>query len=275
MKAISASDILRKNAPRETVGRSFAHANRYEHIREPSPANSVRSRIGSVSSQKRKEDELDDILESSMPPKKGKISEEDAVSIACMESNISKVSALCNKITMDIQEADLISDPAKSILSDIVDALKSITAVQGELTSRLSRPVANDDVVYVSKTNEGKKMSYSSVIQNEKSLKVPLPSHTRRLPTGGLVPINLGNKGKTTTKTTPPTPVETPEEEKNVSLLRLSRMRRGPPSASTSTWVTSHCKTKVPSRSEPPLLSPPWPPGRRTRTAPTPAATPL
>jgi len=214
MKAISASDILRKNAPRETVGRTFTHANRYEHIREPSPANSVRSRIGSVSSQKRKEDELDDILESSMPPKKGKISEEDAISIACMESNISKVSALCNKITMDIQEADLISDPAKSILSDIVDALKSITAVQGELTSRLSKPAANDDVVYVSKTNEGKKMSYSSVTQGEKSLKVPLPSHTRRLPTGGLVPINLGNKGKPTTKTTPPTPVETPEEEK-------------------------------------------------------------
>ena len=207
MKAISASDILRKNAPRETVGRSFPHANRYEHIREPSPANSVRSRIGSVSSQKRKEDELDDFLESTMPTKKGKISEEDALSIACMESNISKVSALCNKITMDIQEADLISDPAKSILSDIVDALKSVTAVQCELTSRLSRPAANDDVVYVSKTNEGKKLSYSTVTQSEKSLKVPLPSHTRRLPTGGLVPLSLDNKGKPTTKTTPPTPL--------------------------------------------------------------------
>jgi hypothetical protein len=149
-----------------------------------------------------------------MPTKKGKISEEDALSIACMESNISKVSALCNKITMDIQEADLISDPAKSILSDIVDALKSVTAVQCELTSRLSRPAANDDVVYVSKTNEGKKLSYSTVTQSEKVIKAPLPSHTRRLPTGGLVPLSLDNKGKPTVKTTPPTPSETPEEEK-------------------------------------------------------------
>ncbi len=130
MKAISASDILRKNAPRETLGRSFAHANRYDLIREPSPANTVRSRIGSVSSQKRKEDELDDFFETPMPPKKGKISEDDAITIACMESNISKVSSLCSKITMDIQEAGSISDPAKSILFDIVDALKAITAVQ-------------------------------------------------------------------------------------------------------------------------------------------------
>jgi hypothetical protein len=66
MKAISDSDILRKCAPRETLGRSFAHANRYEIFREPSPATTVRSRIGSVSSQKRKEDELDDFFE---PPR--------------------------------------------------------------------------------------------------------------------------------------------------------------------------------------------------------------
>jgi hypothetical protein len=214
MKAISASDILRKSAPRETVGRSFAHTNRYDIFRDPSPATTVRSRIGSVSSQKRKEDELDDFFEPPMPPKKGKISEDDAIAIACMESNISKVSSLCNKITMDIQEADSISDPAKSILSDIVEALKAIKNVQCELTTRFSNTASNDDISYVSKTNDGKKMSYSSVTQNEKTLKVPLPSHTRRLPSGGLVPLTLDKKGKPAGKVTPQTPAETPEEEK-------------------------------------------------------------
>jgi hypothetical protein len=191
-----------------------------------------------------------------------------------MESNITKVSALCNKITMDIQEADLISDPAKSILSDIVDALKSITAVQGELTSRLSRPVANDDVVYVSKTNEGKKMSYSSVTQSEKSLKVPLPSHTRRLPTGGLVPLNLGNKGKPTTKMTPPTPAETPEEEKKRKFAEaIKDAERSTLCFNLDTGnVPLQNKGTIQERASLALTT--MAARRKTRTAPTPAVTP-
>jgi hypothetical protein len=53
-----------------------------------------------------------------------------------MESNISKVSTLCNKITMDIQESDIESDKAKSILADICEAIKTISTVQGELVKK-------------------------------------------------------------------------------------------------------------------------------------------
>jgi hypothetical protein len=54
MKPPSASDVLRKNAPRETIGQTFAHRNRYDKLRENSPAPSLRGRSDSVSSQKRK-----------------------------------------------------------------------------------------------------------------------------------------------------------------------------------------------------------------------------
>ncbi len=53
-----------------------------------------------------------------------------------MESNISKVSNLCNKITMDIQESDIESDKAKSILADLCEAIKTISTVQGELVKK-------------------------------------------------------------------------------------------------------------------------------------------
>jgi hypothetical protein len=53
-----------------------------------------------------------------------------------MESNITKVSNLCSKITMDIQESDIESDKAKSIMSDLCEAIKTISQVQSELVKK-------------------------------------------------------------------------------------------------------------------------------------------
>ena len=137
MKPLSATEILRRNAPRELLGRSFFHANRYEAIREPSPATSFRSRLGSNVSQKRKEEEPPDSKETA-PYKKGKIIDCDDITLACMESNIEKVSKLCNKITMDIQESDHVSDSSKSILSDLCEALRTESSVQKEIVAKIS-----------------------------------------------------------------------------------------------------------------------------------------
>jgi hypothetical protein len=117
---------------------------------------------------------------------------------------------------MDIQEADVISDSAKSILSDIVDTLKCLKEVQGEIVKRMSnQSMISDDVGTPSQGAEGKKIAYSSVVQGEKTLRVPQTSHTRRLPSGGLVPIALDRNGKPlNVSSKPQKPEETPEEEK-------------------------------------------------------------
>jgi hypothetical protein len=59
MKPVSASDILRKSAPRETVGKTFMHTNRYDKLRDSSPSPFFRDRTESTSSQKRKVSESD------------------------------------------------------------------------------------------------------------------------------------------------------------------------------------------------------------------------
>jgi hypothetical protein len=210
MRAISATDILRRNAPREFLGRTFATQNRFEYIREPSPAPSFRSRLGSTASVKRKEEYYEDCEEIPVIHKKGKLSEDDVVTLACMDSNITKVSKLCSKITMDIQESDIESDKAKSILADLCDAVKTLSQVQGEIVKRMYSTEENTQTTY-----EGKS-SYSAVAAaNSKSAGPPQPTHTRRLPAGGLVKMSMDKQGKPAqvTKVTDEV-TESPEEAK-------------------------------------------------------------
>jgi hypothetical protein len=214
MKPFSATEILRRNAPRDLLGRSFVHANRYDPIREPSPVPSFRSRAGSNISVKRKEDDSCDYVEQA-PSKKGKIVEMDDIAIACMESNIEKVSKLCDKITMDIQESDHVSDSSKAILSDMCEAIRTLKNVQSELVSKISAQAATEQVD-INIDNAGK-ISYSSVARNESHLKLPIPTHSRRLPQGGLVQLTLDKTGKQIGKSSnseKEKPAETPEETK-------------------------------------------------------------
>jgi hypothetical protein len=208
MKAISATEILRKNAPREFLGRNFAHNNRFDFFREPSPAPSNRSRLGSTASIKRKEEYYEECDDIPVILKKGKLSEEEVVNFACMESNITKVSNLCNKITMDIQESDE-SDKAKSIMSDLCEAIKTISQVQSELVKKVYNTEDS-----IQSTSDGK-FSYSAVAANGKSAGTGQPTHTRRLPAGGLVRMSMDKQGKPSQviKVTDE-PVETPEETK-------------------------------------------------------------
>jgi hypothetical protein len=97
MKPISASDILRRSAPREYLGLSFAHSNRYEPLRENSPAPSQRSRVNSSASVKRKEETVSETPIITVT-KQVFVDEEDEIAIACMQSNITKVSSVCDRM---------------------------------------------------------------------------------------------------------------------------------------------------------------------------------
>ncbi len=178
-------------------------------FREPSPAPSNRSRLGSTASVKRKEEYYEECDDIPVIQKKGKLSEEEVVNLACMESNITKVSNLCSKITMDIQESDIESDKAKSIMSDLCDAIKTISQVQSELVKKVYNMEDS-----IQSSNDGK-ISYSAAAANGKSAGSSQPTHTRRLPAGGLVRMSMDKQGKPSQviKITDE-PVETTEEAK-------------------------------------------------------------
>jgi hypothetical protein len=111
MKPPLASTVLRKNAPREIVGQTFEHRNRYEKLRENSPASSYRSRLDSNASQKRKVCDEDDITTvSSQREKVCRIDPQEEEEIAKLESKISKVSTMCGKMLTSVQQLD-IDDP--------------------------------------------------------------------------------------------------------------------------------------------------------------------
>jgi hypothetical protein len=157
-----------------------------------------------------------------------------------MDSNITKVSKLCSKITMDIQESDTESDKAKSILADLCDAVKTLSQVQGEIVKRLYSTEEN-----IQSTYEGKS-SYSAVAAaNSKSAGPSQPTHTRRLPVGGLVKMSMDKQGKPAQVIKETEEVtESPEEAKSISLRKLLRTLKDPPFASTWTWAMCHCRTR-------------------------------
>jgi hypothetical protein len=103
MKPISASDVLRKSAPRETLGQTFLHVNRYEQLRESSPTPSLRMRSDSTASQKRKVSDDCYIDELANKPKVSRLDTESAEEIAILDSKISKVSKLCGKMYTVVQ----------------------------------------------------------------------------------------------------------------------------------------------------------------------------
>jgi hypothetical protein len=135
MKPVSASDILRRSAPRDFLGLSFAHTNRYEALRESSPASTQRSRVGSTASVKRKEEEVSDTPVITVT-KQVFMDEEDEVAIACMQSNISKVSGICDRMVENLQKIH-IEEPLREILGDLMESVRITNKVQGELVTKL------------------------------------------------------------------------------------------------------------------------------------------
>jgi hypothetical protein len=155
MKPVSATDILRKSAPRDFLGQSFAHRNRFEVFRDPSPNPSIRNRLGSSASTKRKGNDMyeGDSCEE-VPPKRSNYSswyeetvqdnqvtvsltEEEEVSLACIDSNIAKVGGQCNKMVEALQRLHLEEplEPLRTILGELIEAVQTTNKVQEGLSA--------------------------------------------------------------------------------------------------------------------------------------------
>jgi len=220
MKPISASDILRKSAPRETLGQTFLHANRYEHLRESSPASVVRQRTESNASSKRKIADQDDFLEYEDVGGKAKVSkldDKEEEELVILDSKISKVSTVCGKLFTVVQQNQLeIDDNLRSLLADLIDAVKVTNEVQSELSGKY-KELRLSQVQNVSNYS-----SYSAVASGQSAPRVIITAENgrknkqvqRKKLSGGLVQMSGDGKDYSQGKKVSEKPAETEDEKK-------------------------------------------------------------
>jgi hypothetical protein len=214
MKPLSASDILRKNAPRKFLGQSTViHQNKFDSLREPSPAPSGRDRLNSGASQKRKEYSSDgENDEVSHISKVSRLDEGHLEEIAVLESKISKVSTMCGRIVTNLQKIEGIEDPLRLLLAEIAESIRMTNEVQEELASKFKGKLLQ------SHTGRDAPGSYSRATANEDFPEIVVSNarsaaDARRLPRGGFVPLNEGSRHANKTQVSSK-PVETEEEAK-------------------------------------------------------------
>ena len=216
MKPPSASDVLRKNAPRETIGQTFAHRNRYEKLRENSPAPSLRLRSDSVASQKRKVCTEDDPLgQNCNAAKVSRVDTDDEEEIAKLESKMSKVSTMCGKMLTTVQQLDM-DDPLRAVIADLIETVRLSNEVQEEVHQRYRKKKVSEVCEKISTGPYGS-------FWDQADFPAPAPpantgKHTnRKKPSGGLVSMSSDERGKPSGKPPgkpPVKPVETEEEKK-------------------------------------------------------------
>jgi len=216
MKPPSASDVLRKNAPRETIGQTFAHRNRYEKLRENSPAPSWRLRSDSVASQKRKVCTEDDPLgQNCNAAKVSRVDTDDDEEIAKLESKMSKVSTMCGKMLTTVQQLEM-DDPLRAVIADLIETVRLSNEVQEEVHQRYRKKKVSEVCEKISTGPYGS-------FWDQADFPAPAPpantgKHTnRKKPSGGLVSMSSDERGKPSGKPPgkpPVKPVETEEEKK-------------------------------------------------------------
>ena len=149
MIPISATDFLRERSPRKAVGNSFAHVNRFSHLRSASPAVSEsglsRNRSTSV---KRKPDDNNSYANAAkrfVPPSVDPRSDtapdySPALSeIDLIELNIAKARSICEKVETALTQSEI--DPALiSIFGDII-AVLALTAKSHESICMVNKMV--------------------------------------------------------------------------------------------------------------------------------------
>jgi hypothetical protein len=223
MKPISASEILRKSAPRETLGQSFAHVNRFDRLQDISPAPSTRDRTDSFVSQKRKdrEDCDSDTGDTYNKNKVSRYEEDEELELTLIESRISKVSTLCGKLTTEVQQQQLeVDEKVRSFLADIVEAIRETNEVQTKLLSLYKGKEATGTNGGKSRENPSNtQVTYSSVAASGSGLyNVANPGkagahRARRNMQGGLVAANSDERGNFSRNNAKDTPTETEEEK--------------------------------------------------------------
>ena len=131
---ISASALLKQMSPRKNVGKQFFSNNRFQHLREHSPATHNgngrdHSRSRSQSQKRKNSEEVSyasitgaGLTATASAPFPSSMVEESTVAIA-------KVNSLCDKIATDISTTT--SDPSViTVFTDLCEALRLITRTQ-------------------------------------------------------------------------------------------------------------------------------------------------
>jgi hypothetical protein len=219
MKPPLASDVLRRNAPRDLLGQTFQHRNRYENLRDISPAPSVRMRSDSVALQKRKAGDCEDLytLECNAA-KVCRFDGDDDEEIAKLESKMSKVSTTCGKLLTNLQQIN-VDDPLRVILAELIDTVRISNKVQEEIHNRYKTKFA------ALAAAEGDRAEVSSMWVSSDFPAPPPPARSnrqennaskRKKPSGGLVSVAADNRGKldSAKQQQKQKPAETEEEKK-------------------------------------------------------------
>ena len=211
MKPPLASDVLRRNAPRETIGQTFSHRNRYEKLRENSPAPALRVRTDSVSSQKRKV--CDDVLsfQDLNAAKVSRVEKDDDEEVAKLESKMSKVGTMCGKLITTVQQLDM-NDSLRAVIADLIETVRISNEVQEEVHNRYK------DRKECSHTC-GKDSQYVTMWDSS-DFPVPAPAantvsnNSRKKPSGGLVQMSSASGTASGKSIFLQKPAETEEEKK-------------------------------------------------------------
>jgi hypothetical protein len=215
MLPISASDILRKSAPRDTIGMSFAHVNRFEQLRDVSPAPSFRSRAESVISQKRKtfeEAEEEEVSESANRNKVSRMDEGEELDYVFIESKLTKVTTLIGKITTEVQKQDMeVTESHRSFLADLVEALKVTNEAQNDMLNLLKSRKG----IRATEGGGGRagEFSYSAVAGGGRGNGPKGPYDARRMPASGFFQATADPRGRLGGAKVSQPPQETEEEK--------------------------------------------------------------
>jgi hypothetical protein len=219
MKPPLASDVLRRNAPRMMLGHTFQHRNRYENLRDISPAPSARMRSESVASQKRKVGDCDDLYTfDSNAAKVCRIEGNEDEEIAKLESKMSKVSTTCGKLITSLQQIS-VDDSLRALLADLIEAVRMSNEAQEEMHNRYKSKIA----ALIDANND--RSCGSSMWVSSDFPAPPPPARSdktvnnvikRKKPTGGLVSVSADERGKLDGSKPPQQqkPQETEDEKK-------------------------------------------------------------
>jgi hypothetical protein len=121
------------------------------------------------------------------------ISEEEEVELACLDSNISKVSNQCKKMVEDLQRIH-IEEPLRVILGDLIEAVTTTNKVQEGLSSKVRARLSKDKC---SATSYGKVASAPPPPQqvNQGGKKLDQLGARKKL-SGGLYAASADDRGK-------------------------------------------------------------------------------
>ncbi len=180
-----------EKCPSGTLGQSFAHRNRFDKLRESSPASYTRDRTESNASQKRKVGDDDDLYsQCSVSAKVCRFDPLEDEEIAILESKMTKVSTMCGKMLTNVQQLD-IADPLRVIIADLIKTVRITNEVQEEMNSRYRK----------SRETEAAQVKDSQVTSMWVNADFPPPPQAsardnRKKLSGGLVQMATDNSNK-------------------------------------------------------------------------------